>query len=503
MLLALLGCTANSPEDTGPTTLDERVVLGAESVCPAPAATTSYTDAGEAWGLLDPLIEAGRHEESPSIAAGDLDADGRDDVAVLQSLGFGYVYLNAGLRFAEDSPRGLEPGPAVLFHDVDGDGALDTVVAGATPYYIPTGEDRPIPLVTLPSTAAASTVTAHDISVGDLDNDGVADLYLPMTYDEWHPDTQFNDAIVSLAAGAITLNDTLVPLEVGYRHGFDATWYDDDADGDLDVYLVNDLGSVFGASTLLRNDGGTFVDAADTCFCSILKSNKGVDVADFDHDGRPDLYVTGSPRNTLFAQLEDGSRVDVTTVTDAGGVDDPTTGWGGGFVDFDNDGWLDLISAPGDRWNEGNDNPRVDVAPKLLRQQDGVFTDVAAEVGMVAMGSFRAVVTTDFNTDGVEDILMTQLDGAPYLFLSDSCTEAAWVEVEAPLGSRIEVKAGGVTHTDWSRIDQGYQSNGPRRVHIGLGAATTVDTLSVTLPSGEVIVTPPFAARRRVTVALP
>jgi hypothetical protein len=496
----LLACDAtDSGEDSSVVPLDPRVSLGDVQACEAPAASVTYTESGSAWGLLDGMVEEERHEESPSLAVADVDGDGRDDLLVHQQLGTSVFYTHGGDRFVPDERTILGPGTSALFFDVDGDGQLEVIVGGLVPSVLRAGSGPATPIVGIPAIDERAPLLVHDLAPGDLDGNGVTDLYAVLTRDQ-HDGADYDDVVIRTDGGALDVLVDAVPWDVGIRHGFDATWFDEDGDGDLDVYVANDLGSVMGESTLLRNDGGTLADASDDCFCALKTNNKGVDVGDVNRDGLPDLYVTGNPHNTLLSQLDDGTWVDVTSVTNAGGVDEGVTGWGGNLVDFDNDGWLDLLSAQGDRWNTGNENERIDVAPRLLRQVDGRFEDVGADVGVTGSGSFRAAVSIDFNADGVEDLLVTGLSGPPLLFLSDGCTAAGWLEVTAPRGSRVEVVTEDGVQAAWVRGDEGYLANGPPRVHFGLGDAADVSELRVTLPGGETLVTPAFAGRRRVTV---
>lgn len=502
MIWLLLACSG--PDSAGESgseapVLDARVSLGEVKPCESPVATPTYTESGAAWGLLDAAVEPGRHEESPSLAIADISGDGRLDVLVLQQLGTSYLYTHEGSGFAVERPNWAGVGTSGVFVDVNGSGRLDLIGGGLAPFLVLDPPGVPSFLTGIPAVDDRAPLTVHDFAPGDLEGDGALDFYLPITRDQ-HGGADYNDVVLHFEGTTAVVDDLVVPEAAGVAHGFDATWFDEDGDGDLDVYLANDLGSVMGPSTLLRNEGGTLVDAADSCFCSLMTNNKGVDVGDVNRDGRPDLYVTGNPANTLLRQLEDGTWVDVTSVTGAAGVDDGVTGWGGNFVDYDNDGWLDLLSAQGDRWNQGNDNERIDVEPRLLRQVDGVFEDVSADVGVGGLGSFRAAASLDFNDDGVEDLFVTQIEGPPLLFLSDSCTEAGWLEVTAPRGSRVEVDAGGSTQAAWVRGDEGYLANGPPRVHFGLGEAVQVDAMRVFLPGGERVETGPFEGRRQVTV---
>jgi hypothetical protein len=157
------------------------------------------------------------------------------------------------------------------------------------------------------------------------------------------------------------------------------------------------------------------------------------------------------------------------------------------------------VSAQGDRWNEAESWKAFDVPLQLLRQQDGMFVDTAQEVGLTTVGSFRSVVALDINADGIEDMLFSQAADRPLLFLSQGCTSANWIEVDAPVGARVEVTAGGRTQTDWVTLDSGYIATTLPRVHLGLGETDVVDRILVTLPGGETLqAVGPIEARQRV-----
>ncbi len=478
----------------------DRFSFGEVSLCEAPLETVSFTEVGAEWGLESPIDQVTDHEENSAIAAGDLNGDGLTDLVIVAREGYSFVYTHQGDSFRPDRDA-LTPGSGPLLADIDDDGDLDLVVGGQTPYL---GRNRggSLSLESLgdvPPAGTSSLSYVHDLSIGDLEGDGVMDLFGAVTYDFAQSGEEDEDLLLRPENGGLMLVRGVVPEEISKAHSFDGVWFDGDGDGDLDYYMANDLGMNFGSSGLLRNDDGVLVDARDDCFCEVMTAAKGVDLGDYNRDGLPDLYVTGSPLNTLLAGLEGGGWVDVSASSQASQLTDGATGWGGHFFDYDNDGQLDILSAEGDRWNVGNDHKRFDVPLKLLRQDAGVFSDVAEDLGLDAWGSFRATLATDLNSDGVEDILVTQMDGRPLLYLSDGCTAAGWLEVEAPHGSVVRVTAGGETFTDWVRADAGYQATGPVVAHFGLGDAETVDALEVTLPGGEVLsVTQPFEARRLV-----
>lgn len=509
-MLFLVACASDpavGPNDTAgegfAEHVDQGVVLGEVVACADAAPTTTYSESGEAWGLKSPENVSVKHEESPSVAAGDFDGDGLDDLVIVNIDGKSHAYRNTGAGFeVSDLSAVLIPSLSILLHDVDGDGDLDLMTGGSAPTTMANVDgsfSRGDPLPNLPSWTAHVPVLTHDFSPGDIDGDGVVEFYLPLTYNFTDETNQYNDLLLVGANSQYAYED-VVPGGVGFRHGLDAVWFDADGDHDEDVYVVNDFGMLYGPSTLLRNDDGALVSAEADCYCNVLTNAKGVDIGDYNADGRPDILVSSNPTDALLRQLDDGTWVDVTTVTNAGAIDEFATGWGAIFLDFDNDGQRDLFPAQGDRWNEGNDHPHFDAPLKLLRQDEGVFADAAADMGIAASGSFRAVSALDFNGDGVEDLIATSMDDRPLFYLSDGCTEAGWVEIEAPVGSKVVVESGGHTQTNWVKTDAGYQSHRPARVHFGLGSRQTIDRLTVTLLGGTTLGATGIDARRRIVI---
>jgi len=489
------------------------VRLGEIRQCSDPRAQVSYTEVGTELGIQESDSNPENHEEDPSLAVEDLNGDGFDDLLYFPVYGTKCLYWFDGEEFDRDTIPNLPGTVGITVTDVDADGDLDLLLAGPAPapHWLKNRTESDATsfvwdegdLPGLDLSTAASTDFSHEFSIGDLNTDGLPDYYLSVTANIDVETELFSDTLLTVDEdGSLEFTESSIPEDVGLRHTFDATWFDADADGDLDLYLANDFGSLSGESTLLRNDDGTLVDASDDCLCSLLTNKKGVDVGDFNGDGLPDLYVTGNPENTLLQQLDDGTFVNVTATLGAEGVDDPVTGWGGIFLDYDNDGSLDILSAQGDRWNVGNDLPREDVYPKLLKQSSsGSFEDIAEDMGLDLLGSYRGVIANDFNADGVLDLVLSMIGTRPYLYMSDGCTANNWIEVNAPIGSRVEVTADGITHTAWVKKDSGYLAQGPARVHFGLGSSDVLDSLRVVFPGGEEVFTEaPIEARRQVTV---
>lgn len=492
--------------DTGaqPTgTTSEGVRFTGASTCDAPAVSPRWAEVGEAWGLSFTILddEIYGHQDGCGLAVADVNGDGQADVLSTRMPGTVQQFLRDGDRF-EPMTLPMPSGNGALWIDVDGNGHVDLLMGGPMAFMLRatgTGEYRYENFPSLDGEGVATQSVVHDLSPGDYDLDGRLEIMLTRTADihdlgDWH-----NSRMLHIEPDGLGIERDAIPEAPGLRHGYDAVTFDMDGDGDLDAYVANDLGMNFGWSTLLRNDGGTLVDAQQDCMCGLPTAAKGADVADIDADGQPELFVSGSPFNTLLSREDAGTWVDITAISGASQLTEDATGWGGVFLDFDNDGNRDIVSAQGDRWNEAESWKAFDAPLQLLHQRDGVFVDRAQELGLTAMGSFRSVVALDMNEDGVEDFLFSQAADRPLLFLSEGCTAAHWIEVDAPVGARVEVTAGGRTQTDWVTLDSGYIATTLPRVHLGLGQTDTVDLIRVFLPGGEMLqAVGPIDARQRV-----
>jgi hypothetical protein len=501
------------PEDTGVLEAVGTMELGPISTCDDPLAGPAFEEVGLAWGVdtqeFSPSAPFG-HEDGPSIGLADANGDGHLELVIARQAGQTHFYIGSAEGFSE-RPGFIPPGRSPLFADADGDGDLDLIMGGIIPYVVYldsslAGGSVNLPDLDPPDTESASMV--HDFALADFDLDGNEDILVVRTAVPHGTGVATNDRMLHMGPDGFSVEMDAIPEDVGLRHGFDGLPFDEDGDGDIDVYIVHDHGATVGASTLLRNDDGVFVDASDTCYCSLYVSGKGIDITDIDGDGQPDVLITGGPLNTLLSR-KDGSWVDVSESTEFRAVPGDGMGWGGVFLDVDNDGQRDILLAQGDRWSPGmggstlpDGNPaRFDVPLRLLRQDEGLFSDVGDQLAIDVEGSFRAVVATDLNGDGVEDLVVTQVSERTLIFVSTGCTVANWIEVDAPLSSRITVNSATRSQTDWVRADRGVQATARVPMHFGLGSDAVVDSIVVNLPGGDKLVAVgPIEARRLVTL---
>ncbi len=488
------------------------VEMGTPESCEDPAERVTYRESGLDLGIdteaFDPTAPGG-HEDGPSLAVADANADGHIDIVVTRMTnGVSHIYRGQDGLFA-DYPGILDPGRSPVFVDVNFDGDLDMLLAGPNPTSVTFDRDLNPTMTPLPSLDdGESASVVHDWSVADFDGDGGLEAVAIRTASPFGQGTVTNDRILDIAPTGISVMDDWVPEKVGLRHGFDAVGFDEDEDGDIDLYIVHDHGATVGPSTLLVNEGDGFVDGADSCFCEVPASAKGADIADVDGDGFPEVFVTGAPHNTLFSRLETGwvDRSDASGVRDGVSM---AAGWGAVFFDWGNDGQVDLLLAQGDRYNPGQtDLPdgrpaAFDEPLRLMATTPGGFVDVAPDLGMDVKGSFRAVSAVDINKDGVEDLIVTQASERTLVFVSEGCTAANWIRVDAPIGAKVQVITPTKQLTNWVRVGRGYQSSARIPVHFGVGDDDVVSEIRVQLGGRDFRVEGPIAVRQTVTVRGP
>jgi len=301
---------------------------------------------------------------------------------------------------------------------------------------------------------------------------------------------------------------------MGDQPGFDVQWLDWDEDGWWDIYIVNerdDTASIsdgYLGNLLLRNDAGTLTNANDDCLCAVVHDGMGAHLGDYNRDGHPDLYLAATSNNVLLQMLPDGTYADMSVVTGADPLDSTirTMAWGAVFLDFDNDGLLDIAVAEGDLWHEFSEEAVVADMPVDLLQQTmsdstSLFEDVSASYGFGQMGSWRTIVAMDHNGDGILDPLIGDVEKRPMLMMSQGCTANGWIAIDAPMHSRVEVTAGDITQTAWTTTHSSFGGANAPVAHFGLGESQTVDRIRVVLPGGEeVVLEEAISARRRVQV---
>jgi hypothetical protein len=292
-----------------------------------------------------------------------------------------------------------------------------------------------------------------------------------------------------------------IPTERKY-YGFTPLWTDYNGDGHQDVFVANDSTP----NLLLRNNGnGTFTEVGLSTGLAVSEDGRqqacmGVDAGDFDGDGLLDMFVTNfsDDYSTLYRHDPGDTFSDISTRAGIGVATWNFLGWGAGFVDYDNDGWLDLFSANGHIYPEVDAyrfGTRYRQRCQILRNTgNGKFVDMKglAGPGLELEKSSRGAAIGDYDNDGDADILVVNINDTPYLLENRGGNRNSWIGFSTEgtrsnrsgIGSRVTVRNGSRTWTADVRSGGGYISQNDRRLLIGLGEVETVDSVEIRWPNG-------------------
>jgi hypothetical protein len=288
----------------------------------------------------------------------------------------------------------------------------------------------------------------------------------------------------------------------GY-YGFASVFVDVDDDGWLDLAVAND--SVPRYLYLNKHDG-TFQDVSYISGFALNdegreQASMGIAVGDYNRDGKVDFYITNfsDDYNTLYRNEGDANFSDVTFRAGISNLTIPFLGWGTGFLDFDNDGLLDIFVV------NGHVYPGVDKQdwgttwaqrPLLLRNLDGMkFQEVppATGSGLAVVITGRGAAFGDLFNDGHIDVVINSVDSTPTLLRNVVKNSNHWVTLKlvgGPKSPRDAIGAKGFVTARGFRqrgdvISGGsYASSSDQRLHFGLGTATKVDKVEIRWPSG-------------------
>jgi len=368
---------------------------------------------------------------------------------------------------------------------------------------------------------------------GDYDRDGFLDLFVP-GYVKFDPDNppvagkgslppgfcQFRGIDVMCGPRGLpgesdhlfhnngdgTFTDVSVKAGVsdprGY-YGLASVFVDVDDDGWLDLLVANDSVPKY----LYRNKhDGTFEDVSYLSGFALNDEGReqaamGIAVGDYNRDGRVDFHITNfsDDYNTLYRNDGDASFSDVSFAAGIANVTIPFLGWGTGFLDFDNDGLLDIFVA------NGHVYPGVDKQdwgttfaqrPLLFRNLNGTkFEEVppATGSGLAVVVSARGAAFGDLFNDGHIDVVLNVIDSTPVLLRNVVNNSNHWLGIrlvggpKSPrdaIGSKVFVTTGAIRQRGDVFSGGSYASSSDPRLHFGLGTATKVDKVEIQWPSG-------------------
>jgi enediyne biosynthesis protein E4 len=439
-----------------------------------------------------------------AVCIGDYDNDGNDDLFVTY-FGKNVLYHNNGDGTFTDisekagvSGNGKRWNTGCTFFDYDRDGWLDLFVAN----YI----DMDLRTAPVPESGPC-LYKGVMVACGPPGLMGGRNILYHN-----NGDGTFTD--VSEKAGIFSASGT---------YGLGVLASDLDNDGWPDLYVADDST----ASVLYQNKkNGTFIDIATEAGCALSADGKpqagmGISAGDYDLDGNLDLVKTNFAGDTptLYHNLGKATFEDATFQAGLG-KHTQYLGWGCGFFDMDNNGWLDILICNGHVYPEVEQlKTEAGYAQRKLlykNLQNGTFEDVSYDAGsgISTPSASRGCAFGDFDNDGDLDIVVNTVNDYPQLLRCDSKTGNNWIKIKligtksnrSGIGARLKCVSlsPGEKNThqqiDEVRSSSGYFSQNDLRIHFGLSKAEKVDLLEIRWPSGLVQVLKDIKANQLIYV---
>jgi hypothetical protein len=440
----------------------------------------TFTDVTEKAGVTNERWGFG-------VAVGDYDNDGWPDIYVANYGKNRLYHNNQDGTFTDVAEKagvtlgGWSTGPT--WGDYDHDGYLDLFVPG----YVKNDIDHPVMAGKGGLPEGACQYRGVNVFCGPLGLPGQEDHLFHN-----NKDGTFTD--VSVKAGV---------SDPAGRYGFASVFVDLDDDGWLDLVVANDSS----ANYLYRNrHDGTFEDAGYGSGFSLneegrAQASMGIAVGDYNRDGKLDLFVTtfSDDYKTLYRNDGDAYFTDISFRVGLGNSTIPFLDWGTGFLDFDNDGLLDLFIANGhvypiaDKTDWGTTWAQ---RPLLFRNLDGKkFQEVPAATGsgLAVVIPARGAAFGDFFNDGHIDVVINNMDTPPTLLRNVAKNSNHWIALKLiggaksprdAIGAKVFLTSGTVRQRADIYSGGSYASSSDSRVHFGLGNSETVDKLEIVWPSG-------------------
>jgi len=400
------------------------------------------------------------------VAAGDFDNDGHPDIYVT-NFGKNILYHNNGNGTFTDvtEKAGVACGQwsvGAIWFDYDKDGYLDLFAGNYLEF------DNKYRLF-----------YEADVYPGPLAYPG----QLSVLYHN-NRDGTFTD--VSARAGITKKGRAMGVLSADY-----------DDDGWPDLFVANDAMQNY----MYHNNGdGTFREVGIECAAAFGQhgnavASMGGDFADFDGDGRLDLVVPARNYIGIFRNLGRGLFEEISVPTGVARVSAQFWSWGGDFMDFDNDGWQDLLILNGDGHRLSGKQEQL-----LMRNVAGpnggrVFTDVSRSVGPYfdTRSVARGLATGDLDNDGDLDFFALNIDQPSLLLRNDGGNRNNWLTLKLTgtksnrdgVGARVTVRCGDLTQVAEMMSASSYLSQNDSRLHFGLGPRARVDEVTIRWPSGR------------------
>lgn len=429
------------------------------------SAQQTFTDVTAQMGI------SGQSGLGHSVGWCDIDNDRDLDVALSNQNDDGFwLYRNDDSTFADiTSQAGLSALTAyrIIWAEVTGDTFSDLIVrtwGAGQKLYKNNGNNS------FTDISGSSGVSGHVVAAADFDNNGASDL-LSLTSTSCY-------ILYNNGSGVFSSSQF-----VGYSNDFqNAVCFDYNLDGNVDIYL-----GTYGdnPNKLFKNFGSdSFADVTAYAGVEWTGGTSGITCGDYDNDGFPDLYLgnTSSPGCKLFHNEGNGTFTDVTTSAGVTGHTDTRTVI---FVDYNNDGNLDIFVSNHDFYVYSNQMYR--------NNGNGTFTDVGAQLNLSGqmVGDYFGTGWGDFNNDGAIDLFAVGHIDKYVLFRNDNCPGnylnarlIGTVSNYNGIGAKAEAFVGSQCLTRFVVAGEGMHDFHSFPVELGLDNSNSIDSLAISWPSG-------------------
>lgn len=436
----------------------------------------TYTDVGVTMGVADPGAAQG-------VTFVDVNNDGYLDIFLANNNTPSKLWINSGgTAFTESSALwGVSlnvPTRGISCGDFDNDGFIDAMI-GNWQQNIMLFKNSGTAFVNFSTNAGVAFMSyGGSINWFDFNNDGKLDVLfanngMPPRYNYFFR----NDNLTSFTNVALLVGFTDSSSTLTLASG------DYDNDGDLDMFLgtQSNPNSML-TSILYKNNGnGTFTDVTQASGITINYFTWGAEWGDFNNDGHLDLFLADyTGLNQLFKNNGNGT---FTEVSMAMGVNDPGQSYSCSWLDYDNDGDLDVYVA------RGQNN-----ADRMYRNDGTTFTDVASTIGLSDVQHSSCVSAGDFNNDGWVDLYVNNNGSANRLFKNNGGNSNNWVQFKlqgvtsnrSAIGSRVTVKTGLLSQIREVEGGSGGKGQNSLTLEFGLATEIVIDSVIVRWTSGLV-----------------